>query len=476
MKNKKTILHNNNIWIATGYFVSLFSYTTFPAIQVIFPYRLFTGGTSIIYTFLILFLNFSSIALMISVLHNSKRDFFLKNLLIVLIFVSLFSYFSTSIGKENYSTLIIRWLRDTGKYIFLSIHFLCFPFVLSNSYNLFKKYQRVALFLNALTLPFLYVFFGRFDGRFLYVGTQMQSLLAISDSDYNNYLSLGDPLLFNSLLLLVASPNIFSYLLCLVASVLLLLIGSRVSFLFAIMAILIATPFVFQNVFLNFLTSFRNYLYRRKSFVKLSISKLFVLLALFYILLNVIFDDINFVELLLPENISSQVSGLININNIESSRVWFTLVENDSQDDTSLNQRLELFSCHFDALYSYSGSPLDTTRRILFGNHWTESGCFNYLHSFLSILFDNGLLVFFAVFYMIYNRIKLLISLLKNDLVNSSHMLYIIFVVTFLLIGLTSRVNLSFFLPALMFPYLHLTLHKSSFKVDLFNQRTTYLK
>jgi hypothetical protein len=444
---KINIALGKNSRIFWTYFIPLFCYTTFPTIQVFFPYNSFSGSIANFYILFFLGLNISSLAILRSTSLTSSKDKFLKKILILLAFISLISFLLGSTESESYWLLTIRWLRDTGKLIFLSIHFLIFPFILSDSFSTQRKYQRMAILLNALILPFLYISFGQFSGSLLYVGNLRDYA---SDYEYNNYLALGDSLLFNTSLLLIILPNVFSYLINLISATILILIGSRVSFLFALLALLLYAPFVFKFVSFGFTASIKDYLNPLKTGFKVPKNIFFILIAVFLTLLTLLFGDLSY---LLPQGILSKVESLINIDTIESSRVWLSIFEQeDVLSDGSLNDRLELFYCHLENIYTNY-----TFKDLLFGKSWQETSCISYSHSSISILFENGLLVFYLVFYLVQKRVKLLINVLRNNsIVSIYHVLYAIFLIVFLLIGLTARAGLGFFLPALMFPWLNL--------------------
>jgi hypothetical protein len=117
-------------------------------------------------------------------------------------------------------------------------------------------------------------------------------------------------------------------------------------------------------------------------------------------------------------------------NNLESSRVWETIIKSeDVSQDSSLQARIELFECHFS---SFASSPMT----FLFGRSWEESGCVSYIHSGLSIAFDYGLLGFFSVSFIIYICLS---STIKFILSVSSLKPLAIFLIIFASISLLGR-------------------------------------
>lgn len=448
------------------YFFPLFTYTTFPVIQVIYPYNLLSGFNRIFFIFVFIALNAISLFIVLFSSTQNKKDKLIRYVHILSIIILLTVYIMNTYwlyeSNESFFVLITRWIRNVGKYLFLGLHFLCFPFNITAHDNTYiQKSQRLAILINALILPIIYIIFGDYDGRFLYVGLQQDStdfLSNTSDSDYNNYLAIGDPLIFNSLLLLIAIPNLFSYILSLLTSILLALIGSRVAFITCLVVTVFSTSFIFYQTFSNLFNSLLLYISRRKKSSIRSIFKLLTLITFFVFFSFLIFVDI---KDLLPNIFYNQTQNVISFQNIQSSRVWQTLFEANLQYDNSLNAREYLFKCHFDSLYNETS--LAFFSYLFLGRPWQETGCGNYLHSFLSILFENGLVIFCLIAFLIFYRFKLIVKfyLIQNKRINifieASQIIYLIVTMAFLTLGLFARANLGFFLPILMFSNVHLT-------------------
>lgn len=420
------------------YFIPLFTLSTMPVLQIAYPFSLLTSFRKIAYLILILssYLFFFFLLSRKIFKASNKTNKILVTLLLILSFLITYSFLNYySINNVSFSSgyflsKMSFWSITSFRYILLSLFFLCFPFPLLVETRNDKIPKTLAILVNSLVLPFIYLFFGTFDGRFLYIGLQLELAQLAGNSDFNNYLVIGDSILFNSLLYLTVSPNLLAVLITFFTSIITFLIGSRVAAIASVVTLLFCIIYIMPSSFLNSISLFLKNLFSIKNKSKAAFQAIVFLLIITTIIYTITINTFFVLD------ISSPL-----INNLESSRVWTTVIETDDiSEDNSLNVRIGLFECYFGSFSSHPES-------FLLGKDWRESGCMSYIHSGLSILFDYGLLGFLLVFFIVYICFSSIYKFIPSVKTLA------IFLMIFFSISLFSRVGVSYYLPSLLFAY-----------------------
>ena len=425
-----------------SYFIPLFSLSTLPSLQFLFKVSLLPQWISIIsitsITLLYTFTVFYILRLTQNILLSKKKKTLVFSLSTTLLLLFLLAFLH-KIFFQGYSYSLkdefLLWIMHTGRYLLLSLFFLGNPYPLFQQINSFnhspedKFPKSCAIALNALILPLLYSLFGSFHNGLLYVGLQDTSN---NSSTYNNYLFIGDSFAFNSFMLLLAFPNLISIFFNIYSTYSLSLIGSRISTISSIFFV-ISSTLIF--IFFDLSKSIKASLSLKKGWKIKLLTCLFVLSLIGIFLGNLDKKDLTeFSEYLF------------------SSRVGESLFEfetsNDKLEDESLSSRLSLFQCHLNNMFSKPDI-------VIFGQPWEESDCGNYIHSLLSIFFEQGLVVFLILLFTIYLCIVSLKSAYQTKKRSevSRFYLLLIFLLTFSLISIFARKGLGYFLPAYIFSY-----------------------
>ena len=431
-----------------SYFIPLFTLSTLPSLQFLFRVSLLPQWISLIsitsitllYVFTVLYI----LRLTQNILLSKKKKtlVFYFSITLLLLFLLAFLY---KIFFQGYSYSLkdefLLWIMHTGRYLLLSLFFLGNPYPLFQQINSFnhsledKFPKSCAIALNALILPLLYSLFGSFHNGLLYVGLQDPSN---NSSTYNNYLFIGDSFAFNSFMLLLAFPNLISIFFNIYSIYYLSLIGSRIS---TISSIFFVTSSTLIFIFFNLSKSIKASLTGTFSLKKRWKIKLLVCLFVVLTLIGIFLSNVD----------KTDLTGFS--EHIFSSRVGESLFEfetsNDQLEDESLSSRISLFQCHFDNIFSKPDI-------VIFGQPWEESGCESYIHSLLSIFFEQGLFVFLILLLTIYvcivNLVKSAYKAKKRSEASRFYLL-LIFLLTFSLISILARKGLGYFLPAYIFSY-----------------------
>jgi hypothetical protein len=437
-----------------SYFVPLFTLSTLPSLQLLFKVSLLDGWISLISTtsiiLLYVFTLFYILRFTINIFLDKKRKLLIFFLVVVLtsLFLLTFLYGIFFQGYPSFSLLkneFLLWFMYTGRYLFLSLFFLANPYPLFQQVNSFNSCpedrfpKSFAILLNALILPLTYTFFGTFHNGLLYVGLQDFSE---NELIYNNYLFISDSYAFNNFILLLAFPTLISIFFSIYSTYYLSLIGSRIS---TLSSVLFLTFSILVYIFFNLRTSIK---YFFKSIVSLKKGWNIKILTCFFVILSLI-------AIFFADNHEADLTKFS--QSLFSSRVGESLFEfektNDKLEDESFSARISLFQCHLDNFFSKPDI-------MIVGQPWEESGCTNYIHSGLSVLFEQGIGVFLILILTIYLCIVHLLkfaSRLKKQIKKKSEIskfyLLLVFLVTFSLISIFARRGLGYFLPAYIFCY-----------------------
>jgi hypothetical protein len=370
-------------------------------------------------------------------------------LTLFLALVILYSYFSgnnfasnTLINIESFRSFYSSSYRAfflEFRYILISLSFFNYAFFIerlkekrmdfnSKQSETVKSLLTSFILLNSLIIPVIYVLFGYYDpfSQSLFP-TQMVFNESLANSEYgkaySNYLAYADNILFSSSLLFLFSPGIRSFFVFLFNCLIILLIGSRATFIAAMLCLFLCAYFLFYKK-ISLLVIIMN-----KSRASISFKKkhLITLTAILLVSIGVFGIGFNRLEL---SNLISQVSN---------SRVYQTLALTHLSEDRSLSERNEFFDCFFESI---SAEP----EYFILGN--SEDECAASVHSTLSVLARHGLVGFLPLMLIVFSTLRFLTLNIKTSQYEFS------IVVTFLILGVMFRTGYECLMVALNAAYI----------------------
>jgi hypothetical protein len=284
----------------------------------------------------------------------------------------------------------------------------------------------------SLLIPIFYIFSGSTINSLGVIVTENQ---AESEFLYNNYISISDSFLFSSLLLVSVRRDLFSLLIHLLNTLLLILIGSRTPALIGIIAFLIFLFIIISYYYTGFKLGLKN---SKKGKLSLPLVTSIFLIFPAMILFLTYFHE--------------QIFNILNLDNLFSSRVYISLFDKSLDAFERSSGRNYIFQCFLD-------NHLSSFDKVMLGGP-PDMGCNNvsYLHSTLSIFVDAGIIGFLIYFYLIFMLIKPLFVKAEKTISSNFELrvelkFYLVTAVSFLLLGLSSRNDISLWLPALAFCY-----------------------
>jgi hypothetical protein len=371
---------------------------------------------------------FSLISCILVIIRIFKERYFnqFTKLILALGIVTTAGYITRA--SENFGKvqeLLIYTYSYHLVYFFLTLVFLYYPPLILREKNRYVN-DDVKIFFTivSLLIPVFYIFFGsslNAEGIILTRNQEEANLL------YNDYLSVSDTLLFASLLGLSTGKNLISLIIYSFNIFFLFLIGSRLPPLIAIVAGTLCLSVIISNYYS---------VLKRTLSVSSSKFKLNILIIAFSassFILSIVFFD--------------RFYQLLNFDNILSSRVYRLIFDPD-RFSVELNEgRGFIFKC-------FLNNHLSSFEKTMLGGP-SDLGCsnVNYLHSTLSILVDYGIISFSLYLLIVYVAVRYLLLNIKIKSLRFELTFYLIFSLSLLFLGLSSRYGVSLWLPALAFCY-----------------------
>jgi hypothetical protein len=327
---------------------------------------------------------------------------------------------------------LFDWYRYDLSFFLLSLTFIYYPIVLSESGNQVNSIKTNIInnfvLLNSAIIPLIYIFSGSFNK---YGVLLTQSQVDQGYTFYNNYLTIADVTLFASFLALVFRKDLLALFSFSISTAFLFLIGSRVSALLGLAITLVAGSSILGS---------QVFMLNRKIFTHSpKVSLVFLRNLSISVLLILI------IYLLFSNSYLDFIFDLVNIDNIQNSRVYRTVFDSEVSEDTSLSSRIYYFECF------YRNHLSDFDKFMLGGP--SNMGCYqiNYLHSTLSLLVDTGLLGFSVFTFIMYVSLKTVLMNFRKFPYDLFFHLLMLF--SFLFLGFSSRSGPSLLLPTLVFTY-----------------------